>query len=101
MRRFVVIAILAAAFVTFGLATAKSQTYACAPRALILEKLERFFDEHRSSVAVTSDGRLLEVLTSPTGTWSILITTPGGPACLVAAGDGWRKVTPRGNDKVS
>ena len=32
----------------------------------------------------------MEVLTSPDGgTWTIIVTTPQGFACLVAAGEGW------------
>jgi len=54
-----------------------------------------------SSMALTSDGRLLEVTKSDDGaTWSILITTPKGISCLVAAGGNWLdkfndKTTPR------
>ena len=35
-------------------------------------------------------GSLLEVLTSPAGSWTIIVTVPGGPTCLVSSGEGWR-----------
>lgn len=46
------------------------------------------------AVAVTSRGRLLEVLVSPSGSWSLVLTAPGGRSCLVAAGSDWQALTP-------
>ena len=38
-------------------------------------------------------GGVVEILTSPDGnTWTIIVTTPQGMSCLVAAGEGWRAV---------
>ena len=43
------------------------------------------------AVGVTNKGALVEVLTSADGgTWTIIVTTPQGMSCLVAAGEGWR-----------
>ena len=57
----------------------------------MLAKLASDFREQPASVAVTSDGQLLEVLKSDTKlTWSILITSPNGVSCLVAAGESWQ-----------
>jgi hypothetical protein len=39
---------------------------------------------------VTATGSLLEVLASPSGTWTIIVTIPNGPTCLVSSGEGWR-----------
>jgi hypothetical protein len=40
---------------------------------------------------VTHNGGLVEVLSTGNGTtWSIIVTTPTGMSCLVAAGEGWR-----------
>jgi hypothetical protein len=63
----------------------------CGPRKDVLAKLAVGLDERPSSVALTSDGQLLEVLKSDTDLiWTILITSPQGLSCVVASGDGWQ-----------
>jgi hypothetical protein len=42
---------------------------------------------------VTNSGGLVEVLSDGKGgTWTIIVTTPQGMSCLVAAGEGWRNM---------
>jgi len=79
---------LAAVLATAGPAAA--QTPQCASRDAIVERLSLQFGEEPIRVAVTSTGDLLEVLASPEGTWTIIITRAGGPTCLMSAGEGWR-----------
>lgn len=63
----------------------------CGMRASILEVLDQKYGETPVAVGVTEGGGLLEVISSADGvTWSILVTSPEGVACLVAAGEGWR-----------
>lgn len=63
----------------------------CAERAAVLERLSAQYHEEPVSIGVTATGSLLEVLASPEGgTWTIIITVPGGPTCLVSSGEGWR-----------
>lgn len=46
-------------------------------------------------MGVTRQGGLIEVLHDPKGdTWTIIISSPNGTSCLVAAGEGWRKLKP-------
>lgn len=59
----------------------------CAPRDVVLERLKGQFGEARQTFAITGEGALLEQFANlQTGTWSLLITRPGGPTCLVSAG---------------
>ena len=45
------------------------------------------------AVGVTSAGGLVEVFATDDGaTWTIVVTTPQGRSCMVAAGEGWRAV---------
>ena len=63
----------------------------CGARDDILNKLASDYREEPASVALTSDGQLLEVLKSDSMmTWSILITNPNGVSCLVANGESWQ-----------
>ncbi len=61
----------------------------CAPRAALVEKLKAEFNEEPQSVGVTHSGGLFEVLSSESGTWTVLATGPNGVSCLVLSGDGW------------
>ncbi len=81
---------LAFAAVTLLTSPAAAQGPQCAPRAALLESLSKNYDEAPVSMGVTNTGSLVEVLASPTGSWTILVTMPGGPTCMVSSGDGWR-----------
>lgn len=63
----------------------------CAPRSEVLQTLQRKYSEAPVALGVTHNGGLVEVLSTNGGaTWSIIVTTPQGMSCLVAAGEGWR-----------
>ncbi len=65
----------------------------CSPRESVLKMLQSKYKEAPVAVGVTNNGGLVEVLSTGQGeTWSIIITTPQGVSCLVAAGEGWRAV---------
>ena len=56
--------------------------------------LARTYDERPIAAGLRSDGRVLEVLASKTGeTWSVLISTANGIACLAASGEAWLPMT--------
>lgn len=85
--------LLAAATLFPAAVAAQSQrapTVPCGERDTIVEGLAMSFGEQPISMAVTARGDLLEVLASPEGNWSIIITQAQGPTCLMTAGDGWR-----------
>ena len=75
---------------TFAAVPAVAQQPQCAARDAVLERLSSSYHEEPVSLGVTATGSLLEVLASPEGSWTIIITVPGGPTCLVSSGEGWR-----------
>jgi hypothetical protein len=83
--------VLGAAFVL-----ASSSAFAapqCNSRDKVLEFLSEKYSEAPSAIGVTNNGGLVEVLSTGDGnTWSIIITSPQGMSCLVAAGEGWRLI---------
>jgi len=63
----------------------------CDERDAVLEFLQQKYKEQPVALGVTHNGGLVEVLTTGDDTtWSIIVTTPQGMSCLVAAGEGWK-----------
>ena len=92
MRYHLTVALLAAAIVAAGQAAPALGLAACGERADILASLEDAYLEMPRAIALTNDGAVIEILASPTGSWSMLITYPNLPTCLMAAGEAWESV---------
>lgn len=70
-----------------------AQNRNCAAHAQVVERLAERYGESRQSIGLGSDNSMVEMFASPeTGTWTITITRPGGPTCLVAAGQAYQHV---------
>ena len=68
-------------------------TPACAQRTVVLEYFKKKYREEPVALGLANDGRVLEVLTTRTGsTWTIIMTLPDGRSCVVAAGESWDTV---------
>ncbi len=81
-------ALLGTAYVAFHAVPSDAQAV-CGDRAKFMALLGENYSEERVAMGLTSAGAIIEVLTSPEGTWSILLTYPAGPTCMIAAGDMW------------
>ncbi len=70
----------------------------CALRDTVLTHLEQKYQETPEANGVTTTGGLIELLVNKDkDTWTLIISTPQGMSCLVAAGNGWREIkTPLG-----
>ena len=66
----------------------------CAERADFLAVFDDKFDEAPVSMGLMTDGRVLEVLTSEKGTWTIIVTKASGESCGLASGGAWMKSPP-------
>jgi hypothetical protein len=76
--------LLAAAAAT---SPALSQTANCGPHELVTERLADGYGESRQSIALGAGNTLVETWANlDTGSWTITVTQPGGPTCLVASG---------------
>ena len=62
----------------------------CGDRDEILKKLEQRHEETPSALGLSADGGVLELLVSPEGGWTILMTYPKRPTCVVAVGEAWQ-----------
>ncbi len=70
----------------------------CDNRSDVLSALDGNFSEKPVSLGLSHDGRVVEVLNSPGGTWTIIMTAPNGVSCLLTAGKYWRKVAIKAQD---
>ncbi len=88
MIRFVI------AFLTAVLIAVPAQSQSlCGNRTEILDKLSGQYSETTSAMGLASNGGVVEVLTSEkNGTWTIIITSPNGTSCLIAAGESWENL---------
>lgn len=63
----------------------------CADRETIIQQLKQGYSEVVVGLGVSNSRKLVELLMSKDGaTWSILVTPPQGPSCVIAVGEGWR-----------
>ena len=73
-----------------GLALAaplQAQSRNCADRAVVVNILADNYGESRQSIGLGANNTMVEVFASlETGSWTITVTQPGGPTCLVASG---------------
>lgn len=81
--------LLVAAFATLVFTTPTLAQSICGERSRFLDQLGQHYGERLSAVGLVSNGTLLEVMTSETGSWTILITQPNGVSCVVATGESW------------
>ena len=66
----------------------------CLPYADLVSQLAEKYGEARVAMGINGQANtLLEVYANDaTGTWSVVILTASGTACLAAAGDGFQRV---------
>jgi len=88
MIRFIV------SFLATALLALPAQAQAlCGNRTDVLGKLANGYSENATAMGLSSNGGVVEVLTSPKGnTWTIIITMPNGVSCLIAAGESWESL---------
>ncbi len=92
------VAALAAALLTC--AATVSWAAPCGSRNDVLAHLQRGFGEQVRFRALDARGRMIEVLVSPADargrvTWSLVRTVPGGPSCVLTAGEEFEEVARR------
>ena len=88
---------LSLVFAGLILVTQAAQAAQCAPRDQVVAGLATGFDEVRRGAGLTAapDGRtqVIEIFTSASGSWTIVVTRPDGQTCLVASGQAWEDIT--------
>ncbi len=62
----------------------------CGDRSELLKRLEQGHEETPRALGLSTDGGVLEILVSPEGGWTMLVTYPRRPTCVVAVGEAWQ-----------
>ena len=70
----------------------------CGDRDELLKRLEQRHEETPQAIGLSADGGVLEVLVSPSGGWTILVTYPKRPTCVVAVGEAWQALQLTGGE---
>ena len=70
--------------------TIQAQPQSCLPHEGADDKLRSEFGEKVLGRGVSSDGTLVEIFLSPSGTFTVIKTTPEGMSCVVDFGEGWQ-----------
>ena len=66
----------------------------CGDRDKILKQLADGYAEAPIAMGVASNGKILEVLASVTGSWTIIMTSPTGLSCAILVGEAWEAIAP-------
>jgi len=75
------------------LASPASAQAQCGPREQVVKSLGERYKEAPSGMGVTQPGQVIELFTSDSGSWTMLLTTANGTSCLIAAGESWDTIT--------
>ena len=67
----------------------------CGSRVDMLASLARVHGERPIAVGLASDGTVVEILSSNTGSWTVLFTRPDGRSCVIDYGQGWQAIEAR------
>ena len=77
---------LLAIMITVGTFPSPAQSQICNTHEKITAGLKQNFGEDVQAIGITSVGALIEIYTSPLGTWTVVLTIPNGPSCIIADG---------------
>lgn len=70
---------------------ARAQSANCGPHENIVAYLASKYSEARMSIALDAQQRVLEIFANiETGSWTAVLTAPGGVSCFVASGESYQ-----------
>ncbi len=72
--------------------TASAAEQICERRDIMVANLTEKYGEAVQSIGLDTSGNLLEIYASAEGSWTALLTSPRGQACVVAAGEAFEQV---------
>lgn len=64
----------------------------CGKRDDMVKSLFSQYREQPRGMGYANQSAIIEVFTSKSGTWTILLTRPDGASCIVGAGEAWEDI---------
>ncbi len=89
IRTLTIVAAASVAVVAGAEAAWAESNMVCGDRDEIVSELQKSWQEQQTAIGMSNNGSMVEVFSSDTGTWTMLMTMPGGPTCMIAAGQHW------------
>jgi hypothetical protein len=66
----------------------------CGDRAQIIKVLDTKYKEMPRAFGIAGQKNLVELFTSKSGSWTMLMTQPKGVTCILATGQSWEELPP-------
>ncbi|EYD76466.1 hypothetical protein Rumeso_01887 [Rubellimicrobium mesophilum DSM 19309] len=84
---------LAATALLLSAGMAQAQSVQCTDHEAMQRMLAENWGESRQSIALDAADSMVELFASAeTGTWTLTVTQPGGPTCMIASGHAFEMV---------
>ena len=80
---------IAVGLIALGALTAPALAAQCAPREQVVQHLASDYNEKPVGMGLSASGALVVMFASPAGTWTAVMVSPTGAACVADVGDGW------------
>lgn len=62
---------------------------ACGDRSHVIAQLKEKFHEELTGFGLTGIGAIVELVSSESGSWTLMLSFPNGRSCLIATGKQW------------
>ena len=93
VRAFIVIGLLGLILGLVGMSNsnaAGAPQSPCSTRTKMVELLTNRYQEAKTAMGLISNRGVIELYVSASGSWTMLITSSNGKACILAAGKYWQ-----------
>ena len=84
-------------FLVLGVSNPAQALGMCGSRTDFIKALSDKYQETGKALGIAGQVNLVEIFASKAGTWTILVTTPEGKSCIIAAGSSWEDLPPSKN----
>lgn len=79
----------------YGQFMTRYHSQVCMERDQIVKTFGKKYSEQPSSIGIEENGGIVEVLSSPSGKFTIIVTQPDGMSCILTIGEDWEAIPHR------
>ncbi len=90
IRSLAILGFVGATLSSTGPASAQQ---ACVTHEAATKHLEKQFDERVVGRGLANAGKaMFELFVSETGSWTVVVSEPNGPSCILTSGESWQQL---------